>query len=109
MIQHSVHVWQNSSIRPPRQSDHLNRSQRWSDWLGFTVLRLEVHRDIFKCSFSFSGAEAWSKIPISVRQLTTFNVFKDKFKRFIIKEVESIFFDIILIILYNNYLIIYTV
>ena len=41
-----------------------------------------VHPDIFKCSFSFSN-----KIPI---QLTTFNVFKDKCKRFIIKVLESI-------------------
>ena len=49
-----------------------------------------VYRDIFKCSFSFSGAEAWNKIPISVRQLTTLNAFKDKCKHFIIKEPESI-------------------
>ena len=49
-----------------------------------------VHRDIFKCSFSFSGAEACIKIPISVRQLTTFDVFKHKCKHFIIKEPESV-------------------
>ena len=58
MIQHSVHVCQNSSIRPPRQSDHLNRSQGWSDWRGFTVVNIvfqKITEDIRPYPIFFSA------------------------------------------------------